>query len=162
MQTQRRAFGIPFKDLDLWSVTSFRKLVWNWSPNVIKPLTTALERRQEEVNKRETSFDSAPPVTLRFDGSVEKRELGGKTSFKGKLFLAHAGNVIYSKIDVRNGAIGIVPDSLSRVSVTSEFPVYYVREEVATSEYIQLLFKTENFRKRINGMISGASGRKRV
>jgi type I restriction enzyme, S subunit len=162
MQPQRRAFGIPFKDLDLWSVTSFRKLVWNWSPDVIKPLNAALERRQEEVNKRETSFEAAPPVTLRFDGSMEKRELGSKTSFKGKLFLAHAGDVIYSKIDVRNGAIGIVPDFLSQISVTSEFPVYSVRKKVAAPEYIQLLFKTENFRERINGMISGASGRKRV
>jgi type I restriction enzyme, S subunit len=162
MQTQRKAFAVPFKDLDLWSVSSFRKLNWNWEADIIKPLKAALERWQEEVNKREVSFENAPPVTLRFDGSMEKRELGSKTSFKGKLFSARAGDVVYSKIDVRNGAIGIVPDFLAQIAVTSEFPVYRVRNDVASPEYIQLLFKTENFRHRINGMISGASGRKRV
>ena len=47
-----------------------------------------------------------PPqlVTIHFDGSVEPRESGSVEEFKGKLYLAEAGDVIYSKIDVRNGA----------------------------------------------------------
>ena len=70
--------------------------------------------------------------------------------------------MIYSKIDVRNGAIGVVPPEMPRIAVTSEFPVYGVAPDVANSHYIQLLFRTTNFLQIINGMISGASGRKRV
>ncbi|MBI2928784.1 MAG: restriction endonuclease subunit S [Verrucomicrobia bacterium] len=86
----------------------------------------------------------------------------GKSNFKGKLFFAHAGDVVYSKIDVRNGAIGIIPDSMPLAAVSSEYPVYEVDAKLALPDYIKLVFRTKAFRDRINGMISGASGRKRV
>lgn len=93
---------------------------------------------------------------------MEQRSIRANREIKGKLFLAHAGDVVYSKIDVRNGAIGIVPENLPVVAVTSEFPVYEVRKDIALPMYIKLLFRTEFFRRTINGIISGASGRKRV
>lgn len=83
-------------------------------------------------------------------------------SLKGKLYLAGPGEVVYSKIDLRNGAIGIVPPEFGNVAFTTEFPIYQVRPEVASSQYIQLLFRSDFFRATINGMVSGASGRKRV
>ena len=101
-------------------------------------------------------------LSLRFTGEVEQRDLHGKSDFKGSLFFARAGDIIYSKIDVRNGAIGIVPENVAIATVTSEFPVYRIKKDVALSEYIQLVFRTEHFRRIINGMVSGASGRKRV
>jgi type I restriction enzyme S subunit len=128
----------------------------------IKPLSFALDRRLEPVNK--STFELKPEhfISLRFTGQVEPRDLHGKADFKGALFFAHAGDIIYSKIDVRNGAIGIIPDNIPIATVTSEFPVYRIKEEVALSEYIQLVFRTEHFRRTINGMVSGTSGRKRV
>jgi type I restriction enzyme S subunit len=88
--------------------------------------------------------------------------LHGKSEFKGSLFFARAGDIVYSKIDVRNGAIGIVPPEVPVATVTSEFPVYRIKKDLALAEYIQLVFRTEHFRRIINGMVSGASGRKRV
>lgn len=93
---------------------------------------------------------------------MEQRDLRGKAEFKGKLYFAHSGDVVYSKIDVRNGAIGIVPAEIPSVAVSSEYPVYQVLPEVAGAEYIRLVFRTAYFRQAINSMISGASGRKRV
>jgi len=86
----------------------------------------------------------------------------GKANFKGTLFFAETGEVIYSKIDVRNGAIGVVPSKLPKIAVSSEYPVYRVRPSVALPDYVKLLFRTSMFRQQINSMISGASGRKRV
>ena len=51
---------------------------------------------------------------------------------------------------------------MSRCAVSSEYPVYQVQSDVALGEYIKLVFRTSHFRQVINGMISGASGRKRV
>jgi type I restriction enzyme S subunit len=101
-------------------------------------------------------------VSLRFTGEIEQRDLHGKKEFKGPLFFARAGDIIYSKIDVRNGAIGIVPAEVPIATVTSEFPVYRIKKDVTLSEYVQLVFRTEHFRRIINGMVSGTSGRKRV
>ncbi len=158
----RRAFAVWWKELERWSVSAFRAPSWKWPREQIKPLSFALERRHEPVNRK--TFELRPEhfISLRFTGEIEPRDLHGKTNFKGGLFHARAGDLLYSKIDVRNGAIGIVPDAVPVAAVTSEFPVYRIRPEAALSEYVQLVFRTANFRGIINGMISGASGRKRV
>lgn len=157
-----RALAVWWKDLERWSVTTFRHSLWQWPPDVIKPLATALERRFEPVDKR--TFELCPKhfISLRFTGEIEPRDLHGKSDFKGALFFAYAGDIVYSKIDVRNGAIGIVPNEIPVATVTSEFPVYCIKSDVALTEYIQLVFRTEHFRRIINGMVSGTSGRKRV
>lgn len=48
------------------------------------------------------------------------------------------------------------------VCVSSEYPVYAVDPTIAEARYVKLLFRTDVFRRKINSMISGASGRKRV
>lgn len=160
--TRPRAFAVLFKDLYLWSVSSFFKINWQWPPEYIKPLSVALQQRREEVDQESHSSEKPQLVTLHFDGTMEPRNLEGQGRFKGKLYYAYADDIVYSKIDVRNGAIGIVPGNMPYVVVSSEFPVYEVLPDVAVPQYIKLLFKTSYFRQAINGMISGTSGRKRV
>jgi len=157
-----KAFAVWFKDLDRWSVSSFFKMGWKWPAEVIQPLSAALERRYAPIDRAKVEFADLKLVTLHFGGDMEPRDLGGKLNFKGKLFKAFAGDVVYSRIDVRNGAIGVVPNSMPTVAVSSEYPVYRVRPDVALPEYVKLLFRTVPFRQQINSMISGASGRKRV
>jgi type I restriction enzyme S subunit len=157
-----KAFAVWFKDLDRWSVSSFFKIGWKWPAEVIRPLSAALERRYAPVDRAKVEFANLKLVTLHFGGDMQPRDLKGKVNFKGKLFNGFAGDVVYSKIDVRNGAIGVVPTSMPTVAVSSEYPVYRVRPDVALPEYVKLLFRTRAFRQQINSMISGASGRKRV
>lgn len=157
-----RAFIILFKDLHVWSVGSFFKLKWQWPSEYIKPLSAAIRRKNDLADKAKYLSGELKLVTLHFDGSMVSRATNGKNDFKGNLYAAVAGDVVYSKIDVRNGAIGIVPEDMPCVAVSSEFPVYKVNCETALPQYIKLLFRTEYFRKAINSMISGASGRKRV
>jgi restriction endonuclease S subunit len=156
------AFAVWFKDLERWSVNSFFRIDWQWPDEYIKPLKVALKRKELLVDKKQHPFETLQLVTLHFDGTMEPRDLRGKTRFKGNLYFANAGDVIYSKIDVRNGAIGVVPDELPCIAVSSEYPVYEVAPGVALPGYIKLLFRTSYFQKAINSMISGASGRKRV
>ena len=106
------------------------------------------------MDRSKTPADSLRLVTLQFDGEMELRNANGEGSFKGRLFHADPGDVIYSKIDVRNGAIGIVPDELGRVCVSAEYPVYGVDPKVADARYIQLAFRSDVFRRKINSMIT--------
>ena len=162
-ETFSKAFAVRFKDLRLWNVGSFVRLGWQWPEEYIQPMSVALCRRVEEVDRRRCSIEDLLLVTLHFDGTMEPRNNRGKQKdFKGRLFFAFAGDVVYSKIDVRNGAIGIVPPEISRVAVSSEYPVYKVSLDIALPSYIKLLFRTSYFRRALNSMISGASGRKRV
>ncbi len=158
----QRAFAVWWKDLPVWSPRAFVGSGWEWPSEYIHPLGSALRRRNEEVKRSGLSLEGLQLITIRFSGDVQPREVSAAGIFKGRLFTAHAGDVVYSKIDVRNGAIGVVPASMPAVAVSSEYPVYQVRPDVADPEYITLLFRTAHFRGIINGMVSGASGRKRV
>lgn len=158
--TNSRAFAVSFKNLRVWSVGSFRRIHWQWPEEYIHPLADALVRRSDEVDRKEHKLEDLQLITIHFDGTIEARAEPSK--FKGRLFFAKPGDMVYSKIDVRNGAIAIVPEDMTNAVVSSEFPVYQVRQDTAFSAYIKLLFKTSYFRHAINGLISGASGRKRV
>ena len=121
-----------------------------------------MKRKVVPIDKATEKLTASDFVSLRFGGLIEPRDLDGDPAFKGSLFRAEAGDLIYSKIDCRNGAIGIVPSEFPRIAVTSEFPVYRLLMDKVVPEYIFLLFQTRHFLNVINGMISGASGRKRV
>jgi type I restriction enzyme S subunit len=157
-----KSFAVRFKNLERWSVNSFDTIDWHWPSGLIRPLCDALSRKYVEVEKDAIEPQSLKLATLHFNGKMEPRPQRGKKSVKGRLWWADIGDVIYSKIDVRHGAIGIVPENLGRVCVTSEFPVYEVDSASFDAQYIRLLFRTMAFRQKINSMISGASGRKRV
>jgi hypothetical protein len=156
-----KAFAVLFGDFRRWSVKSFYTIRWYWPASIIKPLSLALERKVAGLDRSGGIPSDLALVSLHFDGEMEPRD-ADITDFKGRLFLCEAGDVLYSKIDVRNGAIGVVPPSIPRAAVSSEYPVYRVLPDVALPQYVKLLFRTTAFRNQINSLISGASGRKRV
>lgn len=157
-----RAFAVHWSEVERWNPGSFREVDWNWPPEFIRPLSTALRRRIEVVDRSAHPLDSLTFGSLHFTGELSVRDMSSKQEVKGKLCFAHANDVVYSKIDARNGAIGIVPVTLPRVVFSSEYPIYEVAASVALPEYVKLLFRMDRFRERINSLISGASGRKRV
>ncbi|WP_155524503.1 hypothetical protein [Oleisolibacter albus] len=157
----RKAFAVNFSEIDRWSVSSFAVLDWHWPKQVISPLGKALKRKSIGLDPRQDGNADIKLITIQFTGDIVPREREA-SALKGNLFRADAGDVVFSKIDVRNGAIGVIPRKLGTVAVTSEFPVYSVDTSVTDPDYIKLLFRTQAFRRKINGMISGASGRKRV
>ena len=154
-----KGFAVRFSDISRWSPASFTNESWHWPADVIRPLSHALTPHIEALDRAES--ESTSLATLRFDGSMERRK-ESSTSLKGKLFRAGPGNVVYSKIDVRNGAIGVIPKHLGDLAFTSEFPIYCVDSQQILADYITLVFRSAAFLRTINGMVSGASGRKRV
>lgn len=161
-QTRPRAFSVGFRGLKTWSVAAQFAVNWNWPEEVIKPLASILSRRNEAALETLTPESMVTLLTIRFDGSIEPREPVRIKDIKGRLFRVYSGDVVFSKIDVRNGAIGLAPDDIDCMCVTSEFPVYSVDFAKTDSGYVKLLFRTAAFKKLLNSMISGASGRKRI
>jgi len=157
-----RAFVIEFWKLSTWSVAAQFAVNWRWQDEYIMPLGQVLLRRSEPALDELRPESLVTLLTIRFDGSIEPREPVHIKDLKGRLFRVHPGDVVFSKIDVRNGAIGLAPNNIECMCVTTEFPVYSVIRERARSEYVKLLFRTAAFKKLLNSMISGASGRKRI
>ena len=158
---RRKSFTVGFQNLASWSVSAQFAAAWNWPDQLIRPLCQILARRSEAALDTLSPAAMATLLTIHFDGSVEPRAPVQIKNIKGKLFRAYSGDVVFSKIDVRNGAIGLAPNDIENMCVTSEFPVYSVKTDKAIPGYVKLLFRTMAFRKVLDSMISGASGRKR-
>jgi hypothetical protein len=64
-------------------------------------------------------------VTVRLwgRGVVERRTATG-AAIAGRRLVVQAGQFIVSRIDARNGAFGIVPDSLDGAVVSNDFPAF--------------------------------------
>ena len=64
-----RAFAINYRDVDLrWSVQSFLVPSWFWSDEYVKPLSSALSRRNESADRTIHHFKDLQLITLHFDG----------------------------------------------------------------------------------------------
>lgn len=158
----RRVFTAGFGDLEVWSVAAQFSAEWGWPAGVVRPLGEVILRRFEVASDTLASDAEVTMLTIRFDGSVEPRPPVRLDEVKGRLFRVHPGDAVFSKIDVRNGAFGLAPDGIKHICVTSEYPVYAVNEREAVPAYLKLLFQTAAFKRILNSMISGTSGRKRI
>jgi type I restriction enzyme S subunit len=83
-------------------------------------------------------------VKLWGKGVVErKRVLGSEVN--GKRFVARTGNFIASRIDARNGAMGLVPDFLDGALVTNDFPLFTANTDRLDLPYLGWLCRTRDF-----------------
>jgi len=77
-------------------------------------------------------------------------------------YIVKEGDFIVSKIDARNGAMGIVPKELDGAIVTNDFPTFTVNESYVLRDYLKYLVKTSLLLDELNELSEGATGRKRV
>ncbi len=99
-------------------------------------------------------------ITIKFSGDVLPRERA--EAFKGAMFAAYPGDLAFSKIDARNGAVGLIPDSIAKAVVTSEYPVFTPKADKLRAAYLNHLLRAEHFKADLQSKASGTSGRKRV
>ena len=122
-------------------------------------LRDGVSQRREVVAVTD-SFGDWTPITVHLTGEISARNR--TTPYKGGMFAAYSGDIVFSKIDARNGAIGIVPSEISKAVVTSEFPVLIPIPDRLHSEFVKLVLRTGGFLSALRVKASGTSGRKRI
>ena len=65
--------------------------------------------RKEKVDTKRFAFADLQPFTIHLDGSVDRREVDAGREYSMDLFFARPGDIVVAKIDLKNGAVGIVP-----------------------------------------------------
>jgi type I restriction enzyme, S subunit len=123
------------------------------------PLREVLTPRREPVLVA-GDLGNWQPITVKFSGDVIPRERD--KAFKGAMFAAYPGDLVFSKIDARNGAIGLVPRNITKAIVTSEYPVLVPNSDRLLPGFLNYLLRADHFRAELKRMASGTSGRKRV
>ena len=94
------------------------------------------------------------------DGEISARDR--TIPYRGSTFAAYPGDIVFSKIDARSGAIGVLPENIAKAVVTSEFPVFLPASGRIEGEFVKLVLRTGNFLAALRAKASGTSGRKRI
>lgn len=125
----------------------------------VLPLSDVVIPRHEPVRVTGALGDWQA-ITIKFSGEVLPRERA--EAFKGAMFAAYPGDLAFSKIDARNGAVGLIPSSIPKAVVTSEYPVFTPRADKLRPAYLHHLLRADHFKTDLQRKASGTSGRKRV
>ncbi len=109
------------------------------------PLGDVLGRVTETVTPSPDQEYREITVKLWGRGVVQRRVVAGAQLNSGRRFVARAGQLILSRIDARNGAIGIVPQELDGALVTSDFPLFTIDQARVETSFLGWVSKTSAF-----------------
>lgn len=123
------------------------------------PMRDVLDQRNEAVQV-DGRLGDWQAITIKFSGEVLPRER--TEAFKGAMFAAYPGDLAFSKIDARNGAVGLIPADIPKAVVTSEYPVFTPKSGKLRADFLHHLLRAEHFKADLQRKASGTSGRKRV
>lgn len=112
-------------------------------PNV--KLREVLRRSEETIVLQPDATYNEITVRLWGKGVVPRGEVTGAEIASSRRFVARAGQLIVSRIDARNGAIGIVPTNLDGGVVTNDFPLFLPESTLIELSYLAWLTRTHAF-----------------
>jgi hypothetical protein len=157
-----RAFAVWFEDTKRWDTTYFRSVTWDWPDDVLVPLGDFLTRRQVAVEET-TNFEDVPIIAkISFGGEVSVTEPEEREGYRGRLFWAELGDLIYSKIRIKQGSCALLTAEHGRIAVSAEYPVYSVNEKRAIPKYVELVLRSNAFRYLLDGLSVGSSTKTRI
>jgi len=135
-------------------------------------LNQLLTRREERIVPSEFPDREFKVLTLTQEGQLEEREAGkgnNPPSWFGQYFsdgsrwfVAHAGDLIFSQIDIWKGCVAIIPNEFDGAIVTQEFPLYQVDTNHLDPYYLRLLLRSRYFQRAIRAITTGHSNRRRT
>jgi type I restriction enzyme, S subunit len=103
-------------------------------------------------------------VTVRLwgKGVVLRDEVSGAEIAADRRFVIRQQQFVLSRIDARNGAFGIVPDSLDGAVVSSDFPVFAVDQSQILPKFLDWMSKTHDFVDLCKAASEGTTNRVRL
>jgi type I restriction enzyme S subunit len=107
-------------------------------------LGEVLRRSDETVEPQADMEYREITVRLWGKGVIERGRIIG-AQIAGRRFVARAGQFIASRIDARNGAMGLVPESLNGALVTNDFPLCNLKTERLEPAFLGWLCRTADF-----------------
>ena len=155
---------VSYKDINSWSVETI--LAERGLPviegflrvklgDILTQVSNKIKLNPENIYKQPTIHLWGKGVSLRGESLGSK--IKTKTQFEIK-----EGQLILSKIDARNGAVGIVPPELDGAVITGSFQCYDIDKSKVLPHYLKLILCSDEFMKLCNDYSTGTTGRKSV
>ena len=125
-------------------------------------LGSLLTRVKEEVDLQDDVIYKQTTVRLWNKGVVLRGEQSGREIKTKRQFRIHSGQLVLSRIDVRNGAIGLVPPELDNAIISNDFWTYEVDQGQLAPKFLALCVTTPSFQDEANRASSGTTHRIRA
>ncbi len=121
-----------------------------------------LRRSEETIPIQPDTEYREVTVKLWGKGVVPRGVVAGARISASRRFVAREGRFILSRIDARNGAIGIVPKDLDGAVVSNDFPVFDLNHEKIDPQFLDWLSKTRDFVELCQRASEGTTNRVRL
>ena len=131
----------------------------NWATFTLGQL---LQRSEESALLRPDDHYNEVTIRLWGKGVISRGKVRGSDVGTKRRFV-RAGQLILSKIDARNGALGIVPCELDGAIVSSDFPSFdFQNEDNCLPAYLGALVRSPSFVKLCKASSEGTTNRVRL
>ncbi len=115
----------------------------------------------------EVSVQDATPykqVTVRMHnkGLILRQRVDGREIKTKRQFGVRAGQFVFSRIDARNGAMGLVPPELDGAIVSNDFPVFTIDSDQVAPDLFRYYVSTAPFLDACLAQSKGTSNRRRL
>jgi type I restriction enzyme S subunit len=126
------------------------------------PLGEVLTRSDDIITIDVEKIYREVTVRLWGKGVTQRRVVSGIELKGARRFVAKSGQFIVSRIDARNGAFGLIPDSLDGGIVTTDFPLFKLNPNRVLPAYLNWLSKTKDFVELCRAASEGTTNRVRL
>jgi type I restriction enzyme, S subunit len=126
------------------------------------PLHQLLFRSEERICLNSKEKYREVTVRLWGKGVILRREVTGAEIASNNRFVVRAEQFIISRIDARNGAFGLVPDSLDGAIVTNDFPIFNLNIDRLFPPFLEWMSKTYGFVDLCKAASEGTTNRIRL
>lgn len=126
------------------------------------PLAEVLTKNEDYVSIDSTARYQQVTVRLWGRGVSPRGEVLGVTIGSTPRVRVRAGQFILSKIDARNGALGIVPPQLEGAVASNDFPTFDVYERMLRPGFLGWLLRTHEFVAACRRASEGTTNRVRL
>lgn len=163
LNTMKYISTIPFSGLFNWSVQylSDSKIAFNRAYPMMR-IGEFLKRNKMAVSIQDEIKYKRVTIRMHNGGVVPRDEVMGENIGTKKQFLVSEGQFILSKIDARNGAMGIIPKVLDGAIITQDFLSYDIDTAKVNPQYFVLVCTTKQFIEFCQSCSSGTTNRQRV
>ena len=126
------------------------------------PIKEFLTRNKTAVAIQDDVKYKRVTIRVRNGGVLLRDEAMGENIGTKKQFAISSGQFILSKIDARNGAMGIVPQELDGAVITQDFLTYDIDVAKINPQYLLLVSTTKQFADFCQNCSSGTTNRQRI
>ena len=156
-------YYISFRELTIWSAGFSLKQNFGFKDTFdFVYIKDILKKKTEVVKIQDDILYQRVTIKVRNNGIEERDKEMGKNIGTKRQFKIHTGQFLLSKIDARNGSMGIVPNELEGAVVTQDFLPYEIETTKVNPDFFVLLTTTKTFIDFCQRCSSGTTNRQRI